>query len=45
MCATDLGYRVYKGAEDDSTSISLFAKAMTAHFNWCSQIKVNVFPL
>ena len=33
MCATDLGSRVYKGAADDSTSRSLFAKAMTAHFS------------
>lgn len=41
MCATDLGYRVYKGAEDDSTSISLFAKATTAHFS--VEIKQVVF--
>ena len=33
MCAADLGSRVYKGAADDSTSSSLFAKAKTAHFS------------
>ena len=33
MCATDVGYRVYKGAADDSTSSYLFDEAMTAHFS------------
>lgn len=33
MCATDFGYRVYKGVAGDGTSSSLFAEAMTASFS------------